>query len=77
MADFKTKITFLTINTVFSTKELYLLVNNKLNSNILFKKDKTLWLMGVEYKVKNVQFNILEMPEDGFNCEALIEIVPI
>jgi hypothetical protein len=33
--------------------------------------------MGVEYKVKNVQFNILEMPEDGFNCEALIEIVPI
>ena len=77
MSDLKTKITFLDAGTAFSTEEIYQMVGNRENSDLFFKKDKTLWLDGMEYKVKNIQFRVLETPEDGFNCEILIEVASI
>nr|WP_322625357.1 hypothetical protein [uncultured Flavobacterium sp.] len=77
MADLKTKITFVNGETLFTTHQVYDLVGNREDSTITFKRNKTLWLEGTEYKVLHVEFVVFEREENGVTCEALIHILPI
>ena len=77
MADLKTKITFVNGETLFTTHHVYDLVGNREDSTITFKRNKTLWLDGGEYKVTNVEFVVFEREENGVTCEALIHILAV
>lgn len=77
MADLKTKITFVKGEILFTTSQIYDLVGNREDSTIAFKKNKTLWLEGTEYKVINVEFIVFEPDGEDINCQALIHIIPI
>ncbi|MFD2602958.1 hypothetical protein [Flavobacterium suzhouense] len=77
MADLKTKITFVNGKTLFTTNQVYDLVGNREDSTITFKRNKTLWLDGSEYKVVHVEFMVFEREENGITCEALIHILSV
>lgn len=70
-----TKVIFLNRTEATSREELYEVIGNNPDGELLFKKDKTMWFEGNEYKVKNVSFKVNnETQPEGTNCVVVIEI---
>lgn len=77
MADLKAKVTFVNGETMLTTKRIYDLLGNREESTITFKKNKTLWLEGAEYRVINVEFIVFEPDSNGITCQVLVHTIPI
>ena len=70
-----TKVIFLNRAEAASREELFDVIGNNPDGELMFKKDKTMWFEGNEYKVMNVSFKIDNHTQsEGTNCEVVIEI---
>ena len=70
-----TKVIFLNRAEATSREELYDVIGNNTEGELLFKKDKTMWFDGDEYKVINVSFKVESQTRaEGTNCEVVVEI---
>lgn len=70
-----TRVTFINKASVTNREELYRVIGNNSASEIFFKKGKTMWFEGNEYKVVNISFKVEETNQQNqTNCEVIIEI---
>lgn len=70
-----TRVTFINKASVTTRKELYEVIGNNALGELFFKKGKTMWFEGNEYKVLNVSFKVEDSNQQNeTNCEVIIEI---
>lgn len=70
-----TRVTFINKASVATREHLYEVIGNNSTGELFFKKGKTMWFEGHEYKVLNVSFKVEDTNQQNeINCEVIIEI---